>query len=93
MRFLVLMNMPTMSGALTHQLTLEYPVNSEDELCDALNRNEFLTFKMFYKRQGSAGEVWWQDRGKIVINSQWIAKAQEYQDFDNEDPTRQKRRF
>ena len=93
MRFLVIMNMPSMNGAMTHQLTLEYPVNSEEEMCDALNRNEFLTFHMFYKRQGNAGEIWWQDRGKIVINSHWIAKAQEYRDFETEETARQQRRF
>jgi len=82
-----------MNGSITHQLTLEYPVDSEEELCEALNRNEFLTFQMFYKRQSNTGEVWWQDRGSIVVNSHWIAKAQEYRDFAADENPRQQQRF
>ena len=85
MRFIVYMKMPNQNGMLTHYLTLEHPSNSVEELCSALNRQEFLIFQLFYKRAGMNGEVWWQDRGKIIINTNCIGKVQEFIDFDRDD--------
>ena len=84
MRFLVTMNMPSINGMDTHQLTLEYPVNSQEEMCALLNRQEFLIFRMFYRRQNQDGEIWFQDRGEIIVNTSWIGKAQEFIDFDSD---------
>jgi len=30
------------------------------------------------------GEIWFQDRGEIIINTSWIGKIQEYIDFDSD---------
>lgn len=84
MRFLVTMNMPSINGTDTHTLTLEYPVNSQAEMCALLNRQEFVIFRMYYRRQNQDGEIWWQDRGEIIINTSWIGKAQEFMDMDSE---------
>lgn len=84
MQFLVTMNMPSINGTETHQLTLEHPVNSQEEMCALLNRQEFIIFRMFYRRQNMDGEIWWQDRGEIIINTSWIGKAQEYMDMEAE---------
>jgi hypothetical protein len=83
MRFLVSMKMPNANGMLTHQLTLEHPSNSVEELCSAMNRDEFLIFHLFYKRTQMSGEVWWQDRGPIIINTSCVGKVQEFLDLDN----------
>lgn len=83
MRFLVSMNMPSANGMPTHQLTLEYPCGSLTDLCALLNRQEFLIFGLFYKRTNMNGEVWWQDRGQIIINSSCIGKVVEFLDLDN----------
>jgi len=84
MRFLMSMKMPNANGMLTHQLTLEYPCNSLQELCAAINRQEFLIFGLFYKRTNMSGEIWWQDRGEIIINTSCIGKAVEFIDLDRE---------
>jgi hypothetical protein len=78
------MNMPSTNGMDTHQLTLEYPVVSQEEMCAILNRQEFVIFRMFYRRQNQDGEIWWQDRGEIIINTSFVGKAQEFIDFDND---------
>jgi hypothetical protein len=39
---------------------------------------------MFYRRQGQDGEIWFQDRGEIIVNTHWIGKAQEFIDFDSD---------
>ena len=91
MRFLVTMNMPSANGMDTHQMTLEHPVKSQEELCTLLNRVEFVIFRMFYKRKNVNGEIWWQDRGEIIVNTTMIGKAQEFIDFDTDedgDPSR-----
>jgi hypothetical protein len=78
------MKMPNANGMLTHQLTLEYPCTSLQELCTALNRQEFLVFGLFYKRTNMNGEIWWQDRGEIIINSSCIGKIVEFIDLDRD---------
>jgi len=94
MRFLVTMNMPSINGMDTHQLTLEHPVSSQEEMCALLNKQEFLIFRMFYRRQNQDGEIWFQDRGEIIVNTHWIGKAQEFIDFDTDkDADVQKRTF
>ena len=92
MRFLVTMNMPSINGTETHTLTLDYPVNSQAELCALLNRQEFVIFRMFYRRQNMDGGIWWQDRGEIIINTSFIGKAQEFMDMDSEKEAEVQRR-
>jgi hypothetical protein len=84
MRFLATLNMPGVNGTDTHQLTFDHPSNSQEELCALLNRQEFIIFRMFYRRQNMDGEIWFQDRGEIIINTSWIGKIQEYIDFDSD---------
>ena len=87
MRFLVTMNMPSAQGMDIHQLTLDYPVSSQEELCSLLNKQEFMIFRIYYRRKHLDGEVWWQDRGNIIINTSWIGKAQEYIDPETDNDT------
>jgi hypothetical protein len=79
------MKMPNANGMLTHQLTLDHSSNSLEELCAAMNRQEFLVFHLFYRRRQPTGEVWWQDRGNVIINTSCIGKAQEFIDMDLEE--------
>jgi hypothetical protein len=79
------MKMPNANGMLTHQLTLEHSANSIEELCSVMNRQEFVVFHLFYKRTNMNGEIWWQDRGEIIINTSCIGKAQEFIEIDRED--------
>lgn len=85
MRFLVSMKMPNANGMLTHQLTLEHTSNSLEELCAFMNRQEFLIFDLFYRRRHQTGEIWWQDRGQIIINTSCIGKVQEFINMETED--------
>jgi hypothetical protein len=78
------MNMPNASGLPTHQMTLDHPVTSEEELCQLMNDDEFILFNLIYKRQNMNGETWWQDRGKIIVNTSCIGKVQQFIDFEAE---------
>ena len=63
-------------------------------MCALLNRQEFIIFRMFYRRQNQDGDIWFQDRGEIIVNTSWIGKAQEFIDFDSDKETDvQKRTF
>jgi hypothetical protein len=70
--------MPSASGSLVHQLTLDHESESIDELCEAMNSEEFLIFQQWYRRRTLDGDQYWQDRGFIIINTHHIGKVQEY---------------
>ncbi len=78
------MNMPNSKGVSTHPMTLEYPVESLDEMCSVLNQSAFVIFKLAYMHTNSNGENWWQDRGEIIINTEWVGKIQEFIEFDRD---------
>ena len=78
MRFLLTMNMPSANGFLVHQLTVEVPVDSCEQLKEAMNMDEFVTGRLYYRRRTLTGETAWEDRGDIVLNTAHIGKAQEF---------------
>lgn len=85
MKFLVTMNMPSRDGNEVHQMTLEYPCESVEELCVALNQKEFLTFRQLYRQKDNYGETVWIDRGLLIVNSYHIGKAQEFVEYEKGD--------
>ena len=84
MRFLLTMNMPSANGFLVHQLTVEIPVSSCEHLKDAMNEDEFITGRLYYRRRALAGETAWEDRGDIVLNTAHIGKAQEFYEVERD---------
>ena len=78
MKFLLTMNMPSAKNYLVHQLTVDYPVSSCVEFCKHLNQYEFIVCHLFYRRTLLTGEMGFEDRGEIVLNTGHIGKAQEY---------------
>ena len=49
MRFLITMNMPSYSGNLVHQMTVEHSSNSLEEFMEALTNNDYVVVEEFYK--------------------------------------------
>lgn len=80
MKFLFTLNMPSSKGALVHQVAGDYNASSCAQMCDALNKLDFITVRQFYKDEGRGpnGEVIWEDKGEIIINTSKIGKVQVY---------------
>jgi len=91
MRFLMTINTPSANSPeySTHQMIVDHPAGTQEEMCDILNNEEFVVFQVFYRRKNLDGSIWWQDRGKAIINTSWITKAQEFIDLEaTENPRR-----
>lgn len=82
MKFLITMHMPSAKNFLVHQLTVDYPVESCEEFCKALNDYEFIVCRLYYRRTLMSGDIGFEDRGDIILNTSHVGKAQEY--FDEE---------
>lgn len=79
MKFLITMNMPAFEGKLVHQVTLELPeVSSVAEFCKLMNRDEFITGTQWYHRKMPTGEIFWEDRGEMIVNTAHIGKVAEF---------------
>ena len=65
-----------------HQLTIECDVQDLNSLNNMLNENEFILGKQFYRRRTPRGDVNWEDRGSIIINTSHIGKVQEFVEFE-----------
>ena len=78
MKFVLTMDMPSSQGSLVHQITIEHPAKSVNELCEELNKTTFMTVKQFYKDDAltANGEIIWIDRGDIGIHTDKIGKVQ-----------------
>ena len=79
------MNMPSAAGMLVHQLTLDVPeVKSCRELCDMMNRQEFITAKQWYKRKDPHTRTTeWEDRGELIVNTHHIGKVAEWIEMED----------
>jgi len=86
MLFLITMNMPSAQGYSVHQLTIECEVQDIKSFNAMLNENEFVMGKQFYRRRSPRGDVIWEDRGLMIINTSHIGKVQEFVEFDNFEP-------
>lgn len=91
-KFLLTLNMPSASGLLVHQVIIESAqIKSCQDLCKLMNEQEFICVKQWYRRRDYNGEVSWQDRGDMVLNTAHIGKLQEFyetEDNRNEEPYR-----
>lgn len=85
MRFLLTMNMPSATGHMVHQLTIDHECNSCGEFLDELQSNEFIMGRLYYRQKSPMGEVLWSDRGDIILNTSHIGKAQEYFELERDD--------
>jgi hypothetical protein len=84
MRFLLTMNMPSANGFLVHQVTVDIPVATCEELMRKMNHDEFIMGRMFYRRRLLTGENAWEDRGDIILNTAHIGKVQEFFEMERE---------
>jgi hypothetical protein len=72
------MNMPSAQGYAVHQITVDHPGNSLDEVREAFNDEEFVLCRLMYRRMNNDGEMCWLDKGDLVINTNHVGKIQEY---------------
>lgn len=92
MKFLFTLNMPSSKGTLVHQVTGDYNAVSCAHMCEVLNKLDFITVRQFYKDEdrGPNGEVIWDDKGEIILNTSQIGKVQVYveREKNNDKPYR-----
>jgi len=85
MKLLVTMNMPSAQEYLVHQLTVETEFDSLDKFLKLLNEEIFVLVRLYYKRKNfMTGELIWEDRGDIILNTAHIGKVQIYYELDKE---------
>ena len=79
MRFLFTLNMPSSKGRDVHQVIGEYEADSCTQMCFILNKLDFITVRQFYKETDkTSGEIMWDDKGEIILNTSQIGKIQVY---------------
>lgn len=71
MRFLVTMNMPSYSGNLVHQMTVEHKASSLDEFIKLLMRDDFIVVEELYKNPNDGS---YYSRGNVALNHQYVGK-------------------
>jgi hypothetical protein len=84
MKLLVTMNMPSASGYMVHQLTVDTECKTLKEFNELLNREEFVICRLYYRRPGYAGDTLWDDKGDIILNTAHFGKVQEYLERDQD---------
>ena len=79
LRFLFTLNMPSAKGRDVHQIIGEYAADSCTQMCGVLNRLDFIHVRQFYKETDkTSGEILWEDKGEIILNTSQIGKIQVY---------------
>jgi hypothetical protein len=76
--------MPSAKNYLIHQLTVELNVNSCADFCEMMNDEEFILCRLLYRRTLISGELAFEDRGDLIINTAVIGKVQEYYELEKE---------
>lgn len=76
MKYLLTLNMPSMTGNMVQQIIVEHRSKSCGELTDVLNESQFVNFSLWYRFQEPDDTYRWEDRGEIVINTDHIGKVQ-----------------
>ena len=71
MRFLVTMNMPSYSGNLVHQMTVEHEASNLDEFIAILMEDDFIIVEELYKNPNDGS---YYSRGKVALNHQYVGK-------------------
>jgi len=84
MKFLITMHMPSATGYLVHQITVEHKSKSCAEFCETLSSEIFIICRQFYKRKTPNGETLWEDRGDLILNTTHVGKVQEYIEAEKE---------
>jgi len=85
MKLLVTMNMPSAQEYLVHQMTVETDCETLDRFMAQINEEIFVKARLYYKRKDHmTGEVVWEDRGDIVLNTAHIGKVQVYFEYGKE---------
>ena len=85
MKLLITMNMPSAQEYLVHQMTVEADCETLDRFMRQLNEEIFVKVRLYYKRKDHiTGEIAWEDRGDIVLNTAHIGKVQVYFEYGKE---------
>lgn len=92
MKFLMTLNMPAASGMPVHQVIVEHECKNVKDFKSLLSNEEFILAKQWYRRKLGFGDVEWEDRGDIIINTFHIGKVQEFIEYENEEDGNEGRR-
>lgn len=85
MKLLITMNMPSAQEYLVHQMTVDADCETLDRFMRQLNEEIFVKVRLYYKRKDHiTGEIIWEDRGDIVLNTAHIGKVQVYFEYGKE---------
>jgi len=79
MRFLVTMNMPSYSGNLVHQMTVEHSAETLDEFVGLLMRDDFIIVEELYKNPNDGS---YYSRGNVALNHQYVGKIKALMHYD-----------
>lgn len=86
MRFLLTLNMPSMTGNMVQQIIVEHShAKTCADLTDILNESQFVNFTLWYRFQEPNEPHKWDDRGSIVINTDHIGKVQLFVEKSNDE--------
>ena len=86
MRFLLTLNMPSMTGNMVQQIIVGHKYAKTClELTEILNENQFVNFTLWYRYQEPNEPHKWDDRGDIVINTDHIGKVQLFVEKSNDE--------
>ena len=84
MRFVFTLNMPSFKNNLVQQIIGDYPVETFEQMVEALNNEGFIEVRQFYHVVHRNGEREWQYKGPIILNTYHIGKVQEFIAKDEE---------
>jgi len=84
LRYVFTLNMPSFKNNLVQQIIGDYPVDTVEAMCDALNEDSFIVVRQFYHIIHRNGEHDWKYKGPMIINTQHIGKVQEFIDKEDE---------
>ena len=76
MIFLFTMNMESASERNIHQVIGEHKAKSEQEMCEILNKSDFIVARQYYKKNHPNPHL--EDRGFIILQVSLIGKVVEY---------------
>jgi|DEB0MinimDraft_3_1074331.scaffolds.fasta_scaffold57847_3 hypothetical protein len=81
MKYVLTLNMGGQPGSNSHQVIIDHPCETLEEMKKILSSEDFLIVNQFYKEgETRDGEAIWDDKGNMILNTHLIGKIRYYQD-------------
>ena len=89
MRYILTMHMPSATGNMVHQITVDHPSRNLNDLCVHMNEQQFILCRLLYREKAyshmEGGDLIWVDKGLMVINTNHIGKVTEFKEKEEDD--------